>query len=73
MKTKNNKIREVVKYGVKVKQNVYTDELRKTECLCLNCKHFPCDISQKFYNLCVKYNTAIMMTRCPNFEPKEEV
>ena len=66
------KVVDVIKYGARVKQNVFTDKLRKTECLCLNCKYFPCEISQKFYDLCVKHNTAIMMTRCPDFEPKEK-
>lgn len=59
---------QVEKYGVKVWQNKEMDELRKDECLCLNCDHIKeCDTATAGYKLCVSDNIAFMVTRCPNY------
>jgi len=51
--------------------NKDTDDLRRTECLCLNCeikdKH-KCIIASTLYDTCVFEDLAIMITRCPNFK-----
>jgi hypothetical protein len=57
-------------YGVNVWTNKEMDELRKTECLCFNCDVGYCKIANGFYNDCKFNNTAIMITRCPNFIQK---
>lgn len=63
---------QVVKYGSTVWSNVAMDELRKTECLCLNCSDLKeCYISKFFDDECETYDIALMVTRCKRFKEKE--
>lgn len=65
------KIEKVNKYDKVCYENVAMDILRKTECLCLNCKDIEfCEISKDFFNTCKFYGTAVMVTRCPYFKQK---
>ena len=55
----------------KVWANVDADELRRKECLCLNCERMydtpqysSCRAAQEFFELLKKHNSAITMTRC---------
>lgn len=51
--------------------NIMMDELRKTECLCLNCKDIKdCEIASKLYGICVNNDIATMITRCKIFTLK---
>jgi len=62
----------VEEYGVQVYQHPEMDELRRIQCLCLNCSFmYHCKIAQKGYKLCKEYNVAYAMTRCPNWRKKE--
>lgn len=65
-------VKKVVKYGTEVFSNIEMDEIRKTECLCLNCHSMPdCRVAKDLYEMCHNCNIATMMTRCPGFFPKE--
>jgi hypothetical protein len=65
------KYKKVIKYGHEVIQNSVTDKIRKTECMCLNCKDLDvCNIAHEMYELCKEFNCAVMMTRCKYFEEK---
>lgn len=63
------------KYGAIVKTNVYTDRMRRDECMCLYCANLKpgqtdnCPAAQKMYNIAVEYDCAMMMTRCKNYRP----
>lgn len=60
-----------VKYGTEVWINNATDDLKKTECLCLNCENIKlCDTAKQLYNMCVIDDIAIMITRCKDFKLK---
>lgn len=56
--------------------NPTTESLRRTECLCLNCENLKpgqpdnCHIAQAFYQICVRENVALAVTRCPVWKPK---
>ena len=63
-----NEIKLEKHFGSMVWTNTATDKERKTECLCLNCSVRPCEIAKKLYDICVNYDTAMMMTRCKNFK-----
>ena len=59
------------KYGAKVWQHVEMDELRRSQCLCLNCSKLgACEIASDGFELCKKHNIAYAVTRCPVFDPK---
>jgi len=63
------KVTQTQKYDTLVFQHSEMDELRRSQCLCLNCskmKH--CEIASAGFELCMKYNIAYAMTRCPVFE-----
>lgn len=70
------KARKEMHYEKEVWVNPTTESLRKDECLCLNCNNLKpgqpdnCSIAQVFYKTCVKENVALLVTRCPLFEPK---
>lgn len=69
----NLQIEEVEKYGVKVQSNTNMDELRRDQCLCLNCGKLPtgnCEQAQAFFRVCKAHNIALAVTRCPYFELK---
>ncbi len=54
------------KYDTEVYVNEDMDEIRKDECLCLNCMDLgKCKTAKKGYELCVEENIAFMVTRCP--------
>ncbi len=63
-------------YNQEVFVNPTTESLRRTECLCLNCDDLKpgqtgnCPIAQLFYQICVKENIALTVTRCPNWKLK---
>lgn len=63
-------------YGKKVWANPTTESLRRSECLCLNCANLKpgqpdnCHIAQSLYEICVKENIALAVTRCPLWKPK---
>ena len=60
---------QVEKYGKTVWSNVDMDELRRTECLCLNCsKMSSCQTAKHLYNACKDFNIAMAITRCPDWE-----
>ncbi len=62
---------QVEKYGALVYTHPEMDELRRKQCLCLNCtKTADCEIAHAGYELCKKYNVAYAMTRCPEFVKK---
>jgi len=71
-------VQRVMKYGYEVWANTPMDDLRRSECLCLNCARFKpgdddhCPIAAAGYQLCLEYHIAYMMTRCPKFEAESE-
>lgn len=56
--------------------NPTTEALRKEECLCLNCGNMKpgkpdhCYIANQLYQISVKENIAMTITRCPIWKPK---
>ncbi|MCR4322864.1 MAG: hypothetical protein NUV61_02140 [Candidatus Azambacteria bacterium] len=69
----NFKVLQVEKYGVQVLQHPEMDDLRRTQCLCLNCAEMQdCAIAAAGFELCKKYNIAYAVTRCPYFDMKQE-
>ena len=63
------KVTKVERYGQMVHEHSEMDELRRSECLCLNCANLKdCDIAKAGYQLCITRQIAYMMTRCPQFE-----
>ena len=67
-----HEVKKEMHHGVEVQTNTITDEMRKTECLCLNCGHTVCVARSKLYNLCCKYDIALMVTRCEDYKVKTE-
>lgn len=66
---------QIEKYGNKVWTNETMDNLRKTECLCLNCANMKpgdnnCPIANTLYQICLADNVAMAITRCPLWKPK---
>jgi hypothetical protein len=62
-------------YGALVWVNPTTEELRKTECLCLNCSNMKfgdanCPIAKALYTICINSDVALAVTRCPLWTPK---
>lgn len=57
------------RYGCSVWINKEMDELRKKQCLCLNCLCIKtCAVAKQVYVLCKDNNLATMITRCPDFK-----
>ena len=57
-----------IRYGREVFINESMDTLRKSECLCLNCKIVSfCDSAKVLYSLCKEKDLAMAITRCPSF------
>jgi hypothetical protein len=55
----------------KIWANIQMDELRRTECLCLNCErtredsHYTsCPIAKTLYTMAIKNDMAMAITRC---------
>jgi hypothetical protein len=64
---------QVEKYGSIVWSNIEMDELRKTECLCLNCaKMSSCTAAKLLYDTCKGYDLAMMITRCKDWGKKND-
>ena len=61
------KIKKAEHYKVIVTEHSKMDELRKTQCLCLNCDYMPCKDSQKLFKVCLAANIALAVTRCKNW------
>jgi len=68
-----NKYKKSEKQPNEVWANIEMDELRRKECLCLNCErtknvveipYSPCPVAKQIYELCVKNDMAIAITRC---------
>ena len=59
-------------YKTMVYTNTEMDELRREECLCINCSNVHCKIAHDLYSTCKQFNVALMVTRCPNFTSKQE-
>lgn len=63
-------------HGKKVWAHLSMDQLRKSECLCLNCANLKpgepdnCSIAQSFFEICVRENVALAVTRCPLWKSK---
>jgi hypothetical protein len=65
------RVKQVEKYGRAVWQNPTMDKLRQTQCLCLNCGNMKeCDTAKALYEICVKGNLALAVTRCPEWRHK---
>ena len=63
------KVVQVERYGQIVWQHPVMDELRKSQCLCLNCALLKsCEIAKKGFEFCKVHNVAYAMTRCPHFK-----
>ena len=59
---------QIEKYGSKVWCNAPADELRKTDCLCLNCKSLgDCPDAGGLYHIGKDSGVAFMVTRCKNW------
>jgi hypothetical protein len=64
-----NPAEQVFTYGATVWSNLEMDELRKRECLCLNCKRREyCEYAAIMYNVCILGDIALMVTRCKLYE-----
>ena len=51
--------------------NTEMDELRRKECLCLNCErkndnipYASCPVAKSIYDICLKHDMAMAITRC---------
>lgn len=65
-------------YGKKVWVSPVVETLRRSECLCYNCKKLEpgqdetnCPIAGALYNICKMEDVALTVTRCPVFERRE--
>ena len=67
------KIEKQEHYGREVFVNTLTEQMRRSECLCLNCvlMNDGCDFAAAAYGLCKDWNVAFCVTRCPGFEAEE--
>lgn len=58
----------IEKHGTAVRQHTEMDNLRKTQCLCLNCGDIKsCSAAAMGLALCKTYGIAFAVTRCPKF------
>jgi len=70
---------QIEKYGVQVWSNEMMDELRKTECLCLNCANLRpgtsdnCHKAARMYEISVEENVAMAVTRCEIWREKPKL
>lgn len=64
-------------YGETVSVNTLMDQLRKTQCLCLNCELMTesmetnCQIAQSIYEMCVENYMSMAITKCKAYKPKK--
>ena len=65
-------------HGATVSVNPTMESMRKDECLCLHCDNLKpgqpnhCPIASQLYQVCVRENVALILTRCPVWKPKAE-
>jgi hypothetical protein len=65
-------------HGLPVLVSPELEQLRREQCLCLNCdKCRPgesdhCFMAAGLYRLCLRGNLAMVITRCPEWEPKKK-
>lgn len=56
-------------YGKEVWTNRFMDDLRRKECLCLNCEiQKDCTVAASLFNICKNDNLALAVTRCKNYK-----
>lgn len=61
-------VTKVRKYDRDVWQNEKMDNLRRTECLCTNCRFIKiCDWASELFGICKDHDLALAMTRCPDW------
>lgn len=66
-----NPAQQVFKYGETVWSNMEMDELRKSECLCLNCASLKgCPMAKDLFEICRHCNMALAVTRCLHYKAK---
>lgn len=64
---------KVEKYGALVWSNTMMDDLRKDECLCLNCGSMKeCVVANSLYATCKTYDIALAVTRCPKWAKNQK-
>ena len=61
-------------HGTTVAVNVPMDALRRHQCLCLNCGRMSgeCTMADTLYACCKLNQVALMVTRCPQWEARED-
>ena len=65
------KVKRVMAHMAMVWQNERMDNLRKKECLCLNCRFIEnCDWASELFGMCKDHHLALAVTRCPDWEKK---
>ena len=63
-------------FGKEVFVHPMMEKLRESECLCLNCSSLKpakpdnCHIAQSLYEICLRENVALAITRCPLWRSK---
>lgn len=61
-----------IHYDTEVWVSPEIEKLRRTDCLCLNCKHMGvCLLARAFYQRCKQYDIALAVTRCPGWVSHE--
>jgi len=62
-------IRQVKLFGHPTWQNTKMDNLRKTECMCVNCIEQPhCEINKAVAGLTQQMSIGICVTHCPKWK-----
>lgn len=67
---------KVFRYGQYVWETQAMDELRRNNCMCHHCDLMKpgekdhCVIAAQFYEICKKYGTAFILTRCNSWKEK---
>jgi len=60
-------------YSQMVWVNPTIEDLRRKECLCLNCERFgKCEYSEELYEICLEADIALAVTRCKRFSLKKK-
>ena len=66
-------VKKETHYDCDVWVNTKTEAVRRDECLCFNCGEMGCcEIAARFYELCVEFETALIMTRCREWRPNKK-
>ncbi|MCL5018295.1 MAG: hypothetical protein M1416_00815 [Candidatus Pacearchaeota archaeon] len=60
--------------------NTEMDEMRRKECLCVNCDrkndkipYSSCPVAKKIYDICVKHDMAMAITKCGATDEKGDL